>query len=101
MSLTIPTSAPRGMSLRERYDEKRIGDTVLYDITVQAATSLSSLFVKRQLTAATEQDREHWAARARLVERQRAALNPGDRAELIAQQEAWLEEIENLAGRNA
>lgn len=100
MSLTMPTSAPRGTSLRERYDERRIDDVVLYDITMQGATSLSSLIVNRQLAASTEQDREHWAARARLVARQRAALNPNDRAELIAQQEAWLEEIEILAGRN-
>jgi hypothetical protein len=90
-----PNVSPR--SLWAWYDEHRIGDSALYDITVQAATSLSGLLVQRQLAAGDVRERTHWAARVRLVSRQEAALDPGDRAGLIAQQQAWLEEADALA----
>jgi len=78
------------------YDEHRIGDSALYDITAQAAASLSGLLVQRQLAAGDARERDHWAARVRLVSRQQAALDPGDRTGLIAQQQAWLDEADVL-----
>ena len=84
-------------SLRAWYDEHRIGDSPLYDITTQAATSLSALLVQRQLAASDGRERDHWAARVQLVSRQQAALDPTDRAGLIAQQQAWLDEADALA----
>jgi hypothetical protein len=86
-------------SLRAWYDQHRIGDAVLYDITVQAATSLSALLVQRQLAATDDHERERWAARVHLVCRQQAALNPGDRGGLIAQQQAWLNQTDVLTAK--
>jgi hypothetical protein len=83
-------------SLPAWYDDHRIGDSPLYDITAQAATSLAALLVQRQLAAGDGRERGHWAARVCLVSRQRAALDPGDRAGLIAQQQAWLDEADAL-----
>lgn len=83
-------------SLWAWYEEHRIGDSVLYDITAQAAASLSGLLVQRQLAASDVREGDHWAARVRLVSRQRAALDPNDRGGLIAQQQAWLHEADAL-----
>src|SRR5260370_23071223 len=83
-------------SLRAWYDDHRIGDSALYDITAQAATSLSALLVQRQLAASDGRERDHWAARVRLVSRQQAVLDPSDRAGLIAQQQTWLDEADAL-----
>ena len=83
-------------SLPAWYDEHRIGNSPLYDITTQAATSLSALLVQRQLAASDGRERDHWAARVQLVSRQQAALDPTDRAGLIAQQQAWLDEADAL-----
>ncbi len=83
-------------SLRAWYDDHRIGDPALYDITAQAATSLSAILTQRQLAAGDGRERDHWAARVRLVSRQQAALDPGDRGGLIAQQQAWLDEADAL-----
>ncbi|HEY5222487.1 MAG TPA: hypothetical protein VIJ18_05485 [Microbacteriaceae bacterium] len=99
MSMTVPSTVP-GESLRAWYDEHLVDDVVLYDITAQAATSLSALLVKRQLTAADALEQEHWGARVRLVAQQQRALDPADRAGLIAQQQAWLEEADALAERS-
>ena len=88
-------------SLRAWYDQHRIGDEVLYDITTQAATSLAALLVQRQLGASNDRDREHWAARAHLVTQQQAALDPDDRDGLVAQQQAWLDEAASLAKQAA
>ena len=40
--------------------------------------------------------RERWAARRRLVKQQTKALDSVDRAELIAQQQAWVREAQAL-----
>ena len=88
--------ARSGVSLTDWYAQQLVDDVVLYDITAQTATTLSSLIVKRQLAAPDERHAAHWAARARLVKTQKNALNPEDRTGLIAQQEAWLEEIDAL-----
>lgn len=82
--------------LRAWYDDHRISDSALYDITAQAAVSLSALLAKRQLAAGDERERGHWAARIRLLSRQQDGLDPGDRAGLIAQQQAWLDEADAL-----
>ncbi len=86
-------------SLWSWYEEHRIGDAVLYDMTVQAATSLVALLVQRQVAATEAREREHWAARVRLVSQQQAALDPDDRAGLVAQQEAWLDEADALTAK--
>ncbi|MDR1513430.1 MAG: hypothetical protein LBS56_08120 [Propionibacteriaceae bacterium] len=81
------------------YDEHLVDDVALYDITRQAASVLSSILLRLDLAAADERDREHWAARRRLVKQQVAALRSGDRAGLAAQQEAWADEIRALDAR--
>lgn len=87
-------------SLRAWYDSHLVDDAVLYDITAQTATSLSAVLLSRQRAASTLLEVEHWAARGRLVAQQAGTLNPDDRAGLIAQQQAWLDEMDALA-RNA
>ncbi|EXJ52838.1 hypothetical protein [Microbacterium sp. MRS-1] len=99
MSVTIPGTIP-AESLRAWYDARHVDDVVLYDITAQTATSLSAVLIERQLAATDEAEREHWAARVRLVDQQQAALNPEDRAGLIAQQQAWLDEAHVLTGQD-
>jgi len=91
-----PDIPPGG--LRAWYDDQHINDAVLYDITAQAAASLAALLAQKQLAAAEERERGHWAARVRLVAQQKAALPPNDRAGLIAQQQAWLHEAQALTG---
>jgi hypothetical protein len=95
------TSAASGssVSLRAWYDGHRVDDAVLYDITAQTATSLSAAILTRQRAAANPVEAEHWAARGRLVTQQVNALDPGDRAGLIAQQQAWLDEMDALTRR--
>lgn len=95
MSVMVPSAIP-AESARAWYDEHHVDDVALYDITQQAATLLSSMLLARKRHAGDELEREHWAARRRLVKRQAAALNPDDRAELVAQQQAWAHEIQAL-----
>lgn len=90
-----PHSASREL-LRAWFDDHLVDDVVLHDITTQAATSLSGILVQRQLSAPDEREAAHWAARARIVKRQVASLDPDDRAGLIAQQQAWLDEARAL-----
>ncbi|HWK20924.1 MAG TPA: hypothetical protein VNR37_09195 [Microbacteriaceae bacterium] len=93
--MTVPSTIPAA-SARAWYDEHHVDDVALYDITRQAATLLSSILLARKQAAGDELEQEHWAARRRLVKRQAAALNPEDRAELVAQQQAWAHEIQAL-----
>lgn len=92
MSLMVPQPVPVS-GARAWFDEHLVDDVALYDITRQAATLLSSMLLARRRAASTELEREHWAARRRLVKRQADALDPQDRAELVAQQQAWAHEI--------
>ncbi|MDI9890174.1 hypothetical protein [Microbacterium sp. IEGM 1404] len=99
MSVTIPSAIP-AESLRAWYDdEPLVSDVALYDMTAQGATTLASVLIERQLATADEREREYWAARVRLVNQQRTALDPDDRLGLIAQQQAWLDEIDALTGQ--
>ncbi|MDR2565252.1 MAG: hypothetical protein LBC97_04175 [Bifidobacteriaceae bacterium] len=96
MSMTTPDVVPAG-SPRARDDEATIDDVVLYDIAAQAATSLSALIIQRRRASSGGLERRSWDARMRLVKQQRAALGRQDRAGLIAQRQAWLDEAEALA----
>ncbi|MGO1560444.1 hypothetical protein CZ771_00095 [Actinomycetales bacterium JB111] len=87
MTPTAETPAPR-----TRPDFTHVSDVMLYDIARHTASLLTSLFLNRQRDATDDAEREHWAARERLVMRQVQALNPDDRAGLIAQNEAWVDE---------
>lgn len=99
MSATIsgPTLAD---SLRAWYDnEPPVSDVALYDITAQGATTLTSVLIERRLATTDDFERGYWAARVRLVNQQRDALDPDDRLGLIAQQHAWLDEIDALTSQ--
>ena len=99
MSVTVPNTTT-AESLRAWYDdEPRVSDVALYDITAQGATTLTAVLIERQLATTDERERGYWAARVRLVNQQRAALDPDDRLGLIAQQQAWLDEIDALTGQ--
>jgi len=99
MSVTIPSATP-AEPLRVWYDdEPRVTDVAPYDMTAQGATALGCVLIERQLATTDEREREYWAARVRLVNQQRTALNPDDRLGLIAQQQAWLDEIGALTGQ--
>jgi len=100
MSVTVPGTIP-AESLRAWYDDQQVDDVVLYDITAQTATSLSAMLIARRRAAGDEREREHWSARMRLVAQQQAVLNPEDRAGLIAQQQAWLDEAHVLSDQAA
>lgn len=95
MSQTVPV-APTTQSARAWYDEALVEDAMVYDITREAATVLSSLLLTRMSEATDDGAREHWAARRRLVKQQTKALDPADRAGLIAQQQAWVHEAQAL-----
>jgi hypothetical protein len=86
-------------SLLEWFDEHRTDDVALYDITRQAATELSAVLLVRKRAAASDIEREHWEARRELVRRQVDALDPQDRAGLVAQQDAWADEIDALEAK--
>ena len=81
MTDPIRTASP----VRGRPDFTHVSDVMLYDIARHTASLLLSLFLNRQREAADEAEREHWAARERLVIRNVEALDPADRAGLIAQ----------------
>ncbi|MDR2567664.1 MAG: hypothetical protein LBC97_16745 [Bifidobacteriaceae bacterium] len=93
---TVDTRTGTPWSARALRDERLADDVALYDITRQAATVLSSLLLQRMRGAEDDAARAVWAARRRLVKRQVLALDPGDRAGLVAQQEAWAAEIDAL-----
>ncbi len=94
MSNTILTAdAPVA---RTRPDFTHVSDVMLYDIARHTASLLASILLNRQRTATDDAEREHWAARERLVIQQVRALDPDDRAGLIAQNEAWEDEASAL-----
>jgi hypothetical protein len=95
--MAVPITV-RAASARAWYDQRLVDDVVLYDITAQAAVSLSALLIQRRRAAQDGLERDHWSARLRLVKQQRSALDPDDRAGLIAQQQAWLDEARALNG---
>ncbi len=78
------------------YDQHYVDDIVLYDITAQTATSLAALIIGRRCRAADEADRTRWDAELRRVDQEKATLDPEDRAALIAQQHAWLQQARML-----
>lgn len=91
MSQTILTApAPQA-----RPDYTTVSDAMLYDIARHNASVLSAKLLKLSEGADTDQMREHWDARRRLVKQQTRTLNPDDRAEMIAQDEVW--RLEKLA----
>ena len=91
MSQTILT-APAAQA---RPDYTGISDAMLYDIARHNASILSAKLLRLSDTAGSDEMRDHWAARRRLVKQQARALNPEDRAEIIAQDEVW--RLEKLA----
>ncbi|WP_028707706.1 hypothetical protein [Propionicicella superfundia] len=94
MSNTILTAgAP---AARTRPDFTHVSDVMLYDIARHTASLLTSILLGRQRAATDDADREHWVARERLVMQQVRALDPDDRAGLIAQNEAWEDEASAL-----
>jgi hypothetical protein len=95
MMSAAPETIPAG-HLLAWYDEHRVGDVALYDITRQAASVLSAMLLGRKRAAGSDLERELWAARRRLVRQQVGALDPADRAGLVAQQQAWADEIQVL-----
>jgi hypothetical protein len=54
------------------------------------------MLLQRKWEAEDDASRELWAGRRRLVKQQVLALDSGDRAGLVAQQEAWAGEIDAL-----
>ncbi|MBL5973357.1 MAG: hypothetical protein D3X82_06205 [Candidatus Leucobacter sulfamidivorax] len=97
MSNTVLTAdAP---AARTRPDFTHVSDAMLYDITRHTASLLIAELLARSDAAADESDRERWEGRLRLVDEQVAALNPADRASLIAQNEAWDDESHALRDR--
>jgi hypothetical protein len=89
--LTAEAPAPR-----TRPDFTHVSDVMLYDIARHTASLLASILLNRQRDATDDAEREHWAARERLVMQQVQALDPDDRAGLIAQNEAWEDEADAL-----
>ena len=90
MSDTTPTAETP--AVRTRPDFTHVSDVMLYDIARHTASLLTALFLNRQRDSTDDAEREHWVARERLVMRQVQALDPDDRAGLIAQNEAWADE---------
>ncbi len=84
---------------RTRPDFTHVSDVMLYDIARHTASLLIAELLTRSDAAPDESDRERWEARLRLVDEQVAALNPADRAGLIAQNEAWDDESHALRDR--
>ncbi len=84
---------------RTRPDFTHVSDVMLYDIARHTASLLIAELIARTDAATDESDREQWEARLRLVDEQVAALNPDDRAGLIAQNEAWDDESHALRDR--
>lgn len=82
-----------------RPDFTHVSDVMLYDIARHTASLLIAELIARSDAATDESDRERWEARLRLVDEQAAALNPADRAGLIAQNEAWDDESHALRDR--
>jgi hypothetical protein len=100
MGVTVPATVPAGL-LRAWFDEHLVDDVALFDITRQAASELSAMLLERKRTAADDLERDHWAARRNLVRRQVEGLDPRDRAGLVAQQQAWADEIQALEAESA
>jgi hypothetical protein len=78
-----------------------VSDVMVYDIARHTASVLSSLLLSRKNQSVDGVEREHWAARRRLVKQQVAALDAGDRAGVIAQDEVWRLEKLALVGTTA
>lgn len=99
MSQMVPASAAPAGPPEVWHDEQIVEDVVLYDMARHRATVLSSLLLQRQRAAGSEFDREHWAARRRLVKQQAKSMSAEDRAGVIAQHQAWSHEIQALTGQ--
>ncbi|MCL6423573.1 hypothetical protein Bequi_09280 [Brachybacterium sp. JHP9] len=84
---------------RTRPDFTHVSDVMLYDIARHTASLLIAELIARADAATDESDQEQWEARLRLVDEQVSALNPDDRAGLIAQNEAWDDESHALRDR--
>lgn len=93
MSDTILTQTAQAP--HERPDFEHVSDAMLYDIARHTASVLSSMLLTLKNDAADGAERDHWAARRRLVKQQVQALDTDDRAGLIAQDEVW--RLEKLA----
>ncbi len=93
MSDTILTQTAQAP--HERPDFDQVSDAMLYDIARHTASVLSSMLLNLKNDAADDGERDHWAARRRLVKQQVQALDADDRAGLIAQDEVW--RLEKLA----
>lgn len=72
---------------------------MLYNATMQTASSLDGLLVALWREADSDDERTHWVARKALVDDQRHAVDPHDRAGMVAQQEAWMEQFYMLQDR--
>lgn len=84
---------------RTRPDFTHVSDVMLYDIARHTASLLIAELLARVVAADDEVERDRWEARVRLVDEQVAAMNPDDRAGLIAQNEAWDDESHALRDR--
>lgn len=93
MSHTILTGAAETPPVRSGFDH--VSDAMLYDIARHTASVLSSLLLNLKNEASDVAEREHWAARRRLVKKQITTLDVHDRAGIIAQDEVW--RLEKLA----
>lgn len=96
MSNTALGTASELPRVRPNFDH--VSDAMLYDIARHTASVLSSGLLARKNAASDDAEREHWAARRRLVKQQVRALVPTDRSGLIAQEEAWEDETRALFG---
>ena len=84
---------------RTRPDFTHVSDATLYASARHPASLLIAELIARADAATDESDQEQWEARLRLVDEQVSALNPDDRAGLIAQNEAWDDESHALRDR--
>lgn len=93
MSHTILTAEVPAPRARPNYSH--ISDAMLYDIARHTASVLSAILLNLCDAVQDDAEREHWEARFRLVAQQTKALDPDDRAGMIAQDEVW--RLEKLA----
>lgn len=93
MSHPTLTTAAKTPPTRPDYDH--ISDAMLYDIARHTASVLSSILLNLKNDASDDAEREHWAARRRLVKQQIKTLDVNDRVGIIAQDEVW--RLEKLA----
>lgn len=93
--MSHPTLTATAKTPPTRPDYDHVSDVMLYDIARHTSSVLSSILLSLKNDASDDAEREHWAARRRLVKQQVKTLDVNDRAGIIAQDEVW--RLEKLA----